>query len=523
MIRTEVLVVGSGIAGLFFALRAARFARVVLVTKKDRPESSTNYAQGGIAAVFGADDTPELHRADTLVAGAGLCHRNAVEILVREGPRRVRELLEQGVRFTRSGGALSLGHEGGHSRRRIVRADDLTGREIERALLAAVAESPNVEVLEDHAAVDLLFSPDPGSGERRCRGALVFDVAADAVIPIVADVTLLATGGSGQVYRHTTNPTIATGDGVAMALRAGAKVANLEFVQFHPTALYPADARSFLISEAVRGEGATLLRPDGTLFMEGYHARGSLAPRDVVARAIDREMKERGDPYVLLDCSPIPQAEMRARFPNILAETAARGIDILREPIPVVPAAHYQCGGVLTDMDGRTSLAGLFAAGEAACTGVHGANRLASNSLLEAVVVAHRAAEWIGAAGRSRPLSDPPFPAGVARQSVPDPGEVQRDRERLRSLMWERAGIVRSTERLMQARSALGEIAQRARALRECSRPRMDVLELRNLVYTATLIVECALLRRESRGLHFNLDHPDRDNERWLRDTVVSW
>lgn len=520
---TDVLVIGSGIAGLFFALRAARYGRVAIMTKKDRPESSTNYAQGGVAAVFAADDTPELHARDTLVAGAGLCHRDAVTVLVTEGPLRVRELMELGVRFSREGGELSLGREGGHSRRRIVRADDLTGREIERALLDAVAEHPNIELYENHVAVDLLTADDPSAGGVRCCGALLLgpDEAATPQ-PVFARAVVLAAGGCGQVYRHTTNPAIATGDGIAMAYRAGARIANMEFVQFHPTALYPASDRSFLISEAVRGEGAVLRRLDGTSFMERYHPLASLAPRDVVARAIDREMKQSGDAHVLLDCSSIPASEIRARFPNILAETSRRGMDMLREPLPVVPAAHYLCGGVLTDTHGRTSLPGLFAIGETACTGVHGANRLASNSLLEALVFAHRAAERMGPQLRALRLLEPPLPPAVEVGPPVEGVVLVHDRDEIRSLMWDLVGIVRTDHRLALAEGRLRQIATQYDQLWPAHAITPELVELRNLVQIALLITWCAQLRRESRGLHYTLDHPHRDNEHFLRDTILS-
>jgi L-aspartate oxidase len=519
---TDILVVGTGSAGLFFALRAARFARVAIITKKDRPESSTNYAQGGIAAVFDPDDSHKLHAADTFVAGAGLCHPDAVDVLVREGPSRIRELIEIGVRFSQEGGALSLGREGGHSRRRIVRAQDLTGREVERALLEAVAESPNVELLENHIAVDLITEEDPETGESCCAGALVLAPEGRSPYVVEARAVVLATGGCGQVYRHTTNPGIATGDGIAMAYRAGATVANMEFVQFHPTALYPAHEKTFLISEAVRGEGAILRRRDGTSFMEEYHPLASLAPRDVVARAIDREMKTSGDPHVHLDCSPISDEEIRERFPNILRVTGERGIDMLREPIPVVPAAHYLCGGVLTDTFGRSTLPRLFAIGETSCTGVHGANRLASNSLLEALVFAHRAAETLEETVQR--LGPVPI-----RGALPECGTAPveavllvHDREEVRSLMWDLVGIVRTDERLALARGRIEEIAvQYDRLWRRCQ-PSPELVELRNLVQTALLIIRSAQSRKESRGLHYNLDYPFRDNETSLRDTILA-
>jgi L-aspartate oxidase len=521
MTRADVVVVGSGIAGLSFALNVARYGSVVLVTKKSRPESSTNWAQGGIAAAFGGDDSPELHKEDTLVAGAGLCHPDAVDVLVREGPARVSELMEWGARFTTDHGELSLGREGGHSRRRIVRAADLTGREIERALLQAVADHPQIHILENHQAVDLLTATDPGTRGERCCGVLVLDVETGEMEPFLARAVMLATGGCGQVYRHTTNPSIATGDGVAMGYRAGAKVANMEFIQFHPTALYPAREKTFLISEAVRGEGAVLKRRDGTPFMDAHHPLASLAPRDIVARAIDAEMKRSGDPFVFLDCSAISEAEIRERFPNILRETAERGIDMLREPIPVVPAAHYLCGGVLTDTDGRSSVPGLYAAGETACTGVHGANRLASNSLLEATVFAHRAAERIGPQLSVMRMLEPEGEHGPWGTAEVDAAELERTREEVRNLMWDLVGIVRSDERLARAQAEVRKLAEYANGLWATSRPTVELVEVRNVIQTALLIVRCAIARKESRGLHYTVDHPYRDNEHFLADTIV--
>jgi L-aspartate oxidase len=520
MMQADVVVIGSGIAGLSFAIKVAKYGSVALITKKSRPESSTNWAQGGIAAVFGEDDSPALHMEDTLVAGAGLCHPDAVDVLVREGPERVRELMQMGVDFTRESGDLSLGLEGGHSRRRIVRADDLTGREIERALLAA-ASAAGIVIYENHQAVDLLTATDPGTLGERCCGVLVLDTDTGEMEPFLARAVMLATGGCGQVYRHTTNPSIATGDGVAMAYRAGARVANMEFIQFHPTALYPARERTFLISEAVRGEGAVLRRRDGSTFMEGYHPLASLAPRDVVARAIDREMKRTGDPFVLLDCSAIAEHEIRERFPNILRETAERGTDMLREPLPVVPAAHYLCGGVLTDTYGRTSVPGLYAAGETACTGVHGANRLASNSLLEAVVFAHRAAERLGPQLQVARQLQPhavPVPTGRAQ---PEGVLLVHDREEIRNVMWDLVGIVRSDERLAVAEARLRQISLHVNGIWAESAPTADLVELRNVIQAALLVVRCAILRKESRGLHYTIDHPFRDNEHCLRDTIV--
>lgn len=514
-LETDVLVLGSGIAGLTFALKAAQRARVAVMTKKRRADSNTNYAQGGIAAVMSPADSEELHVQDTLSAGAGLCHEPAVRELVREGPERVRELMEWGARFTREHGRLSLGREGGHSRRRIVHARDLTGREIERALLQAVADHPNIDVCEDHLALDLVADED--TDRRRCTGAVIYDHRNREVTVVRARRTLLATGGFGRVYRHTTNPDIATGDGVAMAFRAGAPVANLEFVQFHPTALYPAEGQAVLISEAVRGEGAVLVTVDGRPIMEA-HPMGSLATRDIVAREIDRVLKETGASHVLLDLSGIPESTARQRFPNILEACAAQGVDALREPVPVVPAAHYACGGVLTDQDGRTGLHGLYAAGEVACTGVHGANRLASNSLLEALVFSHRAAQCVLAELDGEPAETPAVEVGV-------PGPLESDAWReiqaeLRSLMWDDCGIVRSDARLEAAESRVGALRERARALWVEGPVDTDLAETRNLCDVAWLTVRSARTRKESRGLHFNLDHPAR-NERFRVDTVI--
>jgi L-aspartate oxidase len=515
----RVAVVGSGVAGLSFALKLAEHADVTLVTKKHRAESNTNYAQGGIAAVLDPEDSAADHVRDTLDAGAGLCHAAAVERLVEEGPRRIQELLAWGVEFSRTGARLHLGREGGHSHRRIVHALDRTGRAIESALLEAVAAHPSIEVMEDHLAVDLLVS-ETGT-ERRCGGCLVYDRVVGRVLPVHAEYTLLATGGLGRIYRHTTNPAIATGDGLAMAWRAGARVGNLEFVQFHPTALYPAEDRAVLISEAVRGEGAELLAMDGRPLMAD-HPRGSLATRDVVARTIDLELKRSGAPHALLDATGIPADVLQRRFPNIVAECAASGIDMRTTPVPVVPAAHYACGGVATDADGRTTIAGLFAVGEVAFTGVHGANRLASNSLLEAVVYSHRAALAVadGLASAAREAGTdarPPDPntLDAFEADEEDRGSIEG---RIRTLMWERVGIVRSDDRLTEAVDTLE--AWRGDASTLAGLRGSGAIEARNLLITASLVARCARTRKESRGLHHNLDHPEADPS-YRRDTVL--
>jgi len=512
--HVDVLVIGSGIAGLTFALKLADHATVTVVTKKRRADSNTNYAQGGIAAVMSPADSFELHIEDTLRAGAGLCHEDAVNELVREGPDRVRELMAWGADFTVAGGSLSLGREGGHSRRRIVHTQDLTGREIERALLQAVADHPNIETCEDHLATDLLVADR--AGRPVCAGATILDHGDGRMTLIHARRTFLATGGLGRVFAHTTNPEIATGDGVAMAYRAGAAVANLEFVQFHPTALYPAEGQAVLISEAARGEGAELYSIDGRPIMAS-HPQGALATRDIVAREIDRVLKETGDPHVLLDLSPIPPLDIRRRFPGIVEACARQGVDVLSEPIPVVPAAHYACGGVVTDRDGRTGVEGLYAAGEVACTGVHGANRLASNSLLEAVVFSHRAALQV-----RDELGVPHL--DVARVEPGNPGVAPNDwqdlQHELRSLMWNDCGIVRSDHRLAEAHGRVEAFRREAHRLWAVGPADTDLAETRNLCDVALLTIRSARRRKESRGLHFNVDHPEPD-ERFRTDTVV--
>ncbi|MDB4944076.1 MAG: L-aspartate oxidase [Labilithrix sp.] len=529
----DFLVVGSGIAGLSFALEAAQHGEVIVVTKRARDESNTKYAQGGVAAVLDATDSFESHVEDTMVAGAGLNHRRAVELCVREAPGRIRMLREVGARFDEAqvtgredetspgskGHGLDLHLEGGHSARRIVHTGDMTGREIERALVAAVAQAKNIRVLEEHMSVDLITLAKFG-GPETCIGAYVLDATQGKVETILARATVLASGGAGKVYLYTTNPDVATGDGIAMAYRAGAEVANMEFYQFHPTALFHPQAKTFLISEALRGEGAILRRLDGTPFMRDYDERLELAPRDIVARAIDHEMKRSGAEHVLLDITHKEPHFVKEHFPGIYAECLKYGIDITRQPIPVVPAAHYLCGGISTDLQGRTSIPGLWAIGECAHTGLHGANRLASNSLLEGMVFAHEAAQALASIDRKQPWPD--VPDWDAGEAVPSDEAVviTQNWDELRRLMWNYVGIVRSDKRLERAARRIAMLQEEISEYYWKYFVTRDLLELRNIATIAQLVVDCASVRHESRGLHFTLDHGPGD-PKVARDTVV--
>ncbi len=536
-IQSDFLVLGSGVAGLTFALKVAAYGTVALVTKKGIMDSNTSQAQGGVASVFGQLDSFDLHIQDTLAAGDGLCNLEVVEMVVKNGPDRILELINLGVNFnlseasTEAPPALDLGREGGHSRKRIVHAQDMTGQEIERVLVEHVRRNNRITVYENHIAIDLITRSTRikrgaviTTHEEVCHGAYVQDRNTREVKTFCAKITMLATGGAGKVYLYTSNPDIATGDGIAMAYRAGAMVANLEFVQFHPTCLYHPEAKNFLISEAVRGEGAYLVDAAGRRFMEKYDPQKELACRDVVARAIDTELKKTGKDSVFLDISHKDAEFIKTRFPNLYEKCLSFGIDMTREPIPVVPAAHYMCGGVATDTWGRTDIKQLYAIGETACTGLHGANRLASNSLAEALVYAHRAAQQ--AVEDLKQISETSLPelSPWDDSGTTDSDElimVAHNWDEIRRFMWNYVGIVRSNKRLERAKHRIESIQSEIRDYYWDFRIFSDLIELRNIATVAELIIKCARKRKESRGLHYNIEYPNRDDNVWKQDTVI--
>lgn len=524
----DVLVIGSGASGLSLALRLAeQKIPVAVISKTALIESNTLYAQGGISAVLDAEDSIESHIQDTLEAGAGLCDPDTVKLVVSQGKSCINWLLEQGVAFTEVEGEnslhqLHLTREGGHTHRRVVHAADATGRAVETSLEKRAREHPSIHLFEYHNAIDLITGEKIGAAEQGVLGAYVLNGLTQQVETFRARFIAIATGGASKVYLYTSNPDIATGDGIAMAWRAGARVANMEFIQFHPTCLYHPQARSFLISEAVRGEGGRLLLPDGSPFMHRFDDRGELAPRDIVARAIDHEMKRLGADCVFLDISHRPADFIKSHFPTIYTRCLELGIDITRDPIPVVPAAHYTCGGILTDHKASTNIPGLLALGEAACTGLHGANRMASNSLLECLVFAKQAADFILSSISKRPV--PPELPPWDESQVTDSDEevvVSHNWDEIRRFMWDYVGIVRTDKRLRRALRRIELLKQEIAEYYGNFRVTNDLLELRNLVIVAELIVRCALLRKESRGLHFTLDYPDMDANHPARNAVL--
>jgi L-aspartate oxidase len=526
--RTDFLVIGTGIAGLSFALEVSKHGQVLVIAKKTADDTNSNLAQGGMACVLAPADTRESFIQDCLEAGVGLCRYDAVELLVDHAGEAIRFLADHSVKFTRSDdGNYDLGQEGGHASRRIVHVEDMTGRAIQNALLAAARENGNIRILENHIAIDLILQSKlnrqkPGSQPNDvCLGAFVLDCGTKEIHTIAAKATVLATGGAGKVYLYTTNSDVATGDGVAMAYRAGAAVANMEFYQFHPTCLYHPKAKAFLISEALRGEGAILRLAGGEPFMQKYHEQKDLAPRDIVARSIDSEMKETGADCVFLDITHRDADFIRHRFPNIYSRCLEFGIDITREPIPVVPAAHYMCGGVLTDLRGETNIKHLFACGETACTGVHGANRLASTSLLESVIYARAASRRAVECAHDH-TALPPLPVWDCRGMV-DSDEtvvVTHTWDEIRRFMWNYVGIVRTEPRLMRARRRLDLVGEEIAEYYWKFYVTSDLIELRNLFTVADLIVRSALLRKESRGLHWMVNYPERDDYNWKKETI---
>jgi len=511
LLQFDTLIIGSGLAGLTLALKLADHHKIGLITKKSLTDGASSWAQGGIAAVLSDEDTPDAHTQDTMTAGAGLCDETATRYVVEHGKQAIDWLIAQGVPFTRDSNSeigYHLTREGGHDRRRIIHAADATGFAVQQTLISKLLAHPNITVLEGYMSVDLITGKKLGLSNNRCYGAYALDTNTDEVITIAAQHTVLATGGSGKVYLYTTNPDTSTGDGIAMAWRAGCRVANMEFIQFHPTCLYHPHAKSFLISEAVRGEGGILKLPDGTRFMPHHDKRAELAPRDIVARAIDYEMKKAGLDCVYLDISHQSVEFLQEHFPNIYSRCLKLGINISREPIPVVPAAHYTCGGIVADLQARTDVKNLYAVGETAYSGLHGANRLASNSLLECLVFADSAARDI----LSMPLETSPTLPEWDDSQVTDADEhivIAHNWAELRHFMWDYVGIVRTNKRLQRAQHRVQLLQNEINEYYAHFHVSSDLLELRNLVTNADLIVQSALSRHESRGLHYSRDYPD--------------
>ncbi|MFQ5660562.1 MAG: L-aspartate oxidase [Gammaproteobacteria bacterium] len=523
----DVLIIGSGASGLSLALQLADHAKVAVLSKAALAEGATFYAQGGVSAVLDTCDSVESHVQDTLRVGAGLSRPEIVRFVVEHGRESIRWLIDIGVNFTKNshagGHEYHLHQEGGHSHRRIIHAADSTGKEIEHTLEGLVRTHPNIHLFEFHTAVDLISAERAGIGSARCMGAYVYDQCNGKIRVFKAKFTVLATGGAGKVYLYTSNPDICTGDGIAIAYRAGCRVANMEFVQFHPTCLYHTEAKSFLISEALRGEGAKLLTPDGRSFMHTYDPRGELAPRDIVARAIDHEMKRLGSNCVFLDISHRPRAFILDHFPAIYARCLQYGFDLTKDPVPVVPAAHYTCGGVIIDKHSRTDIPGLYAIGEVSCSGLHGANRLASNSLLECVVFAHAAFEDIRPQ-ISKIAMPPPLPDWDESQVLDSDEEVvvSHNWDEIRRFMWDYVGIVRTNKRLQRAQNRIRLLQAEINDYYGNFRLTNDLIELRNLSLVAALIIESALSRQESRGLHYTLDYPAAGTRRPAEDTVLN-
>ena len=531
----DFLVIGSGIAGLTFALKVAKFGSVAVITKKKVMDSNTSLAQGGIASVFDELDSFDLHIKDTLASGDGLCNPHVVETVVKNGPNRINELIQLGVKFNIKKNAhdasdqLDLGREGGHSQNRIVHAQDMTGQEIERVLVSHLQQHDNIRLFENHIAIDLItLSTSMKRGlittahEDYCCGAYVLDKETGCVLSFSANTTLIATGGVGKVYLYTSNPDVATGDGIAMAYRAGATLANLEFVQFHPTCLYHPDAKNFLVSEAVRGEGGILIDERGNPFMQNYDPQKDLACRDVVARAIDTELKKSGEDSVFLDISHKNSEFIRNRFPNIYRKCLGFGYDMTKEPIPVVPAEHYMCGGIATDLFARTDIQNLYAIGEAACTGLHGANRLASNSLIEAVVYADNASAQAIKDLKKNEFKPLPVIPDWDDTGTTDSDEVimvSHNWDEIRRLMWNYVGIVRSNKRLARAKRRIDIIQNEIQEYYWNFKIEAGLVELRNIATVAEQIIKCAIYRKESRGLHYNIEYPERDDIKWQKDT----